>query len=159
MPGCAKPSHHLQPLPSSLAAHAPQSSQPPLPTAAGEPRASGWGTAGVFDYCVSWPTVRWAGARKMNWCKESSQTPGRARLLPSSASAERTGGLRSLRRGRGKGHSFSTVLQGTYFTGVYCSSSSSSLPLELFVLLQDQPLFPNSHTHTLIITIIIKNPT
>lgn len=74
----------------------------------------------------------------------------------------RTGGLCCLHWGCGKGHSFSTVLQGIYFTGVYCSSSSSSLPLEHFVLLQDQSLFPNSHTHTQIIIIIhkfiIKNP-
>lgn len=84
----------------------------------------------------------------MNWCSRAKPQPS----LTDSQQCERMGGLHSL--GRGKGHSFSLLLQGTCFTGVYCSSSSS-LPLELFALLQDQPLFPNSHTRTQIIVIIM----
>lgn len=71
----------------------------------------------------------------MNRCKERSQDPLQARLLPSSTSA---GGL----------HSADYVAKGKAFP-VYCKAQGWTAPHlpELFVLLQEQPLFPNGCTH------------
>lgn len=102
--GCAKPSHHPSPLPSSLAANAPGAASSPYPWLRGSRVPLAGALLGfLFLTIVSWPTVRWDQARKMNWCEQRSQ----AQLPPSSVSAARMG-LRC--RGRGKGHSFPKVL-------------------------------------------------
>lgn len=103
----------------------------------------------LFLTIVSWPSVRWGQARKMNWCEQPSQ----AQLPPSSVSTVRMG----------------PVLLGTWQRAQLPQGAArhtlhrGALPLILLltapgaVLLRDQPGFPNSHTHTLIIIIIIIN--
>lgn len=70
----------------------PQSSQQPLPTAVGEPCASGWGTAGVFssDYCELAHSQVGPG-QENELVRAAQPKPRQAQLPPSSASAARTG--------------------------------------------------------------------
>lgn len=55
----------------------PQSCRQPPPGAVGEPRASGWGTAGVFifDYCASWPTLRWGRGQENELVRGAQPNP------------------------------------------------------------------------------------
>lgn len=158
---CRAPSHQQQqpfprcqavPSPATTPMSSPAPWQPMPPgAAAGEPCAPGWGTAGVFipDYCVSWPTVRW-GQGQENELGQDSQGPA------DSQHCERTGGLHSLAGDVAKGTASRAVARHKLHRGVLLLILSS-LPLELFVLLQDQPLFPNSHTRTRVIIIMINN--
>lgn len=79
VPGCAKLSHLCQvPSPDPQQQTCPPPAQPVAPAgAAGELRASGWGTAAVFifDYCVSWPTVRWGRGQENRTGARSAAKP------------------------------------------------------------------------------------
>lgn len=72
--GCAKPSHHPSPLPSSLAANAPRAASSPYPWLRGSRVPLAGAPLGfLFLTVVSWPTVRWGQARKMNWSEQRSR--------------------------------------------------------------------------------------
>lgn len=85
--GCAKPT--TTPAPPQLpGSNAPRAASSPCPWLRGSRVPLPGAPLGfLFLTIVSWPSVRWGQARKMNWCEQPSQ----AQLPPSSVSSATMG--------------------------------------------------------------------